>query len=156
MRAFTRMRCECAHFHACDANARIFAHAMRMRACDANARTGAHFPACDAMRCECAHAMRCECAHQGGTYACPVLYNWPKFKSVSVQWALYTKRFSGYDDKKFSIRLKSWLWITEDRKPWVWWPLQGTSIMVSLTRRSENDNTPQPLDQWTNSPFMGQ
>ena len=24
------------------------------------------------------------------------------------------------------------------------------------TRRSENDNTPQPLDQWTNSPFMGQ
>ena len=26
----------------------------------------------------------------------------------------------------------------------------------SRTRRSENDNTPQPLDQWTNSPFMGQ
>ena len=25
-----------------------------------------------------------------------------------------------------------------------------------LTRRSENDNTPQPLDQWTNSPFIGQ
>ena len=24
------------------------------------------------------------------------------------------------------------------------------------TRRSENDNTPQPLDQWTNSPFTGQ
>ena len=24
------------------------------------------------------------------------------------------------------------------------------------TRRLENDNTPQPLDQWTNSPFMGQ
>ena len=24
------------------------------------------------------------------------------------------------------------------------------------TRPSENDNTPQPLDQWTNSPFMGQ
>ena len=24
------------------------------------------------------------------------------------------------------------------------------------TRRSENDDTPQPLDQWTNSPFMGQ
>ena len=24
------------------------------------------------------------------------------------------------------------------------------------TRRSENDNTPQPLDQWVNSPFMGQ
>ena len=23
-------------------------------------------------------------------------------------------------------------------------------------RRSENDNTPQPLDQWTNSPFIGQ
>ena len=26
----------------------------------------------------------------------------------------------------------------------------------SKTRRSENDNTPQPLDQWTNSPFIGQ
>ena len=25
-----------------------------------------------------------------------------------------------------------------------------------LTRRSENDNTPQPLDQWTNSSFIGQ
>ena len=25
-----------------------------------------------------------------------------------------------------------------------------------VTRRSENDNTPQPLDQWTNSPFIGQ
>ena len=25
-----------------------------------------------------------------------------------------------------------------------------------ITRRSENYNTPQPLDQWTNSPFMGQ
>ena len=24
------------------------------------------------------------------------------------------------------------------------------------TRRSENDNTPQPLDQWTNSPFVSQ
>ena len=24
------------------------------------------------------------------------------------------------------------------------------------TRRSENDNTPQPLDQWTNSSFIGQ
>ena len=26
----------------------------------------------------------------------------------------------------------------------------------SQTRRSENDNIPQPLDQWTNSPFTGQ
>ena len=26
----------------------------------------------------------------------------------------------------------------------------------SQTRHSENDNTPQPLDQWTNSPFIGQ
>ena len=26
----------------------------------------------------------------------------------------------------------------------------------ALTRRSENDNTPKPLDQWTNSPFIGQ
>ena len=25
-----------------------------------------------------------------------------------------------------------------------------------ITRRSENDDTPQPLDRWTNSPFIGQ
>ena len=31
----------------------------------------------------------------------------------------------------------------------LWWHKGGT------TRRSENDNTPQPLDQWTNSPFIG-
>ena len=29
-------------------------------------------------------------------------------------------------------------------------------VLNHLTRRSENDNTPQPLDQWTNSPFIGQ
>ena len=27
---------------------------------------------------------------------------------------------------------------------------------IYKTRRSENDNTPQPLDQWTNSSFIGQ
>ena len=32
-------------------------------------------------------------------------------------------------------------------------PLWGK---VCKTRRSENDNTPQPLDQWMNSPFIGQ
>ena len=32
--------------------------------------------------------------------------------------------------------------------------INGTS--TAWTRRSENDNTPQPLDQWTNSPFIGQ
>ena len=28
--------------------------------------------------------------------------------------------------------------------------------LETTTRRSENDDTPQPLDQWTNSPFIGQ
>ena len=28
--------------------------------------------------------------------------------------------------------------------------------LTKWTRRSENDDTPQPLDQWTNSPFIGQ
>ena len=32
----------------------------------------------------------------------------------------------------------------------------STNEFDQLTRRSENDNTPQPLDQWTNSPFKGQ
>ena len=27
---------------------------------------------------------------------------------------------------------------------------------LASTRRSKNDNTPRPLDQWTNSPFIGQ
>ena len=29
-------------------------------------------------------------------------------------------------------------------------------VLQIKTRRSENDNTPQPQDQWTNSPFIGQ
>ena len=29
-------------------------------------------------------------------------------------------------------------------------------VTCSQSRRSENGNTPQPLDQWTNSPFIGQ
>ena len=37
---------------------------------------------------------------------------------------------------------------------WTWLPIWLN--ISSLTRRSENDNTPQPLDQWTNSPFTGQ
>ena len=31
-----------------------------------------------------------------------------------------------------------------------------TSVWQKITRRSENVDTPQPLDQWKNSPFMGQ
>ena len=34
-------------------------------------------------------------------------------------------------------------------------PLEKLSQIIE-TRRSENDDTPQPLGQWTNSPFMGQ
>ena len=30
------------------------------------------------------------------------------------------------------------------------------TMSQTTTRRSENDNTPQPLDQWTNSPIIGQ
>ena len=37
-----------------------------------------------------------------------------------------------------------------DNNPWL------CDQMIMITRCSENDNTPQPLDQWTNSPFMGQ
>ena len=32
----------------------------------------------------------------------------------------------------------------------------GKAKKERKTRRSENDNTPQPLDQWTNSSFIGQ
>ena len=33
---------------------------------------------------------------------------------------------------------------------------RNKNIITIITRRSENDDTPQPLDQWTNIPFMGQ
>ena len=39
------------------------------------------------------------------------------------------------------------------------WPLvrvPSSPWVVTVTKRSENDNTPQPLDQWTNSPFISQ
>ena len=37
------------------------------------------------------------------------------------------------------------------------WKCHDDTMTGTLwTRRSENDNTPQPLDQWTNSPFIGQ
>ena len=37
------------------------------------------------------------------------------------------------------------------------WKFRDDTMRGTLsTRRSENDNTPQPLDQWTNSPFTGQ
>ena len=37
------------------------------------------------------------------------------------------------------------------------WKFHDDTMMGTWwTRRSENDNTPQTLDQWTNSPFMGQ
>ena len=68
-----------AHAMRMRAYVRMFAHGMRMRAFSRMGCECAHmcaFPRmrCDAMRCECAHVIRCECAHQGGTYACPVLY----------------------------------------------------------------------------------
>ena len=36
------------------------------------------------------------------------------------------------------------------------WDATKRTFDLEKTRRSENDNTPQPLDQWTNSPFIGQ
>ena len=38
----------------------------------------------------------------------------------------------------------------------VWQYLSSPEGWRVITRRSENDNTPQPLDQWMNSSFMGQ
>ena len=45
MHAFSRKRCECAHFRACNANARICVHALRMLA---HARISPHAMRCDA------------------------------------------------------------------------------------------------------------
>ena len=63
----------------------------------------------------------------------------------------------------------SWV-LTCDLDLWPWpfaWTLHWSLVITpenfmmirwweQSTRRSENDNTPQPLDQWTNSPFIGQ
>ena len=57
MRAFPRMRCECAHMRTFS---RMGCECAHMRACDANARTCAHFPACDAMLCDANARMRCD------------------------------------------------------------------------------------------------
>ena len=48
-------------------------------------------------------------------------------------------------------------WIMEPRQSIIGVHLERSheERWVLLTRRSENDNTLQPLDQWTNSPFMG-
>ena len=36
------------------------------------------------------------------------------------------------------------------------WHFYISVWQLFIARRSENDNTPQPLNQWTNSPFIGQ
>ena len=125
MRAYARMRCKCAHFRACDANARI----SRMR-CECSHMRAFPRMRCDAMRCECAHEMRCECAHQGGTYACPVLYTL-NIPFVSPQCRVWT-----------SVNTSPSCWSGSARPPWTktlrphlapWWPV-STLACVSLAR----------------------
>ena len=72
MRAFPRMRCECAHMRACDANVRICAH---FRACDANARICAHFAHAMRMLAHARispHAMRCDAMRMRACDAMPM------------------------------------------------------------------------------------
>ena len=68
--------------------------------------------------------------------------------------SLHTKTSSGHDG--ISVKLLKYLF-----KYGIRWSSSLTNwksqkSFLSSTRRSENDNTPQPLDQWMNSPFMGQ
>ena len=74
-----------------------------------------------------------------------------------------------------AVRVQSWNgeiylgdrkqeWRARNKDPQDLWRLENQlkkRTMCSIfsnekTRRSENDNTPQPLDRWTNSPFIGQ
>ena len=46
--------------------------------------------------------------------------------------------------------------IEEWQKMWINLYVSKNKFSITrVTRRSENDNTPQPLDQWTNSSFIG-
>ena len=63
------------------------------------------------------------------------------FENISSEIGIYGQ-FQGHQKK----RLKR-LFTRNEKKRF---------LPAKKTRRSENDNTPQPLDQWTNSPFMGQ
>ena len=51
-------------------------------------------------------------------------------------------------------RMEIYVNITHMQNHLFWHTMKVTTTLK--TRRSENDNTPQPLDQWTNSPFIGQ
>ena len=60
--------------------------------------------------------------------------------------------------RKFLMLSKQWKywWCTITMVTIIQRKLNNEPSVSWKTRRSENDNTPQPLDQWTNSPFMGQ
>ena len=76
------------------------------------------------------------------------------FPSTSIQytWKQEMKPLYQSETKKQQGLSGNQTWgITQ----WVLLP-SFRSIKSVGTRRSEKENTPQPLDQWTNSPFIGQ
>ena len=98
MRTFLRMRCECAHFRACDANARIFVHAMWMLA---YARISPHAMWCDAMRMRASRGNLCVSdtvwVHRMVYLVCDCeLWLWP--------WILKAKF-----KKSFIIAIRGWI-----------------------------------------------
>ena len=98
------------------------------------------------------------------------------FYSISVSQTEMTQVFeilcNGYLGYSYITVLILWLLMSwqckgpRKQSPPYWPSLPGTIVEWlkyrylttprEPTRRSENDNTPQPLDQWTNSSFIGQ
>ena len=82
----------------------------------------------------------------------------PRCLRIWCGFLIYTTKFGftvfanvwsiwiAYCSANYSVWNNNILW-HQDARP------GGTYV---ATRRSENDNTPQPLDQWTNSSFIGQ
>ena len=94
MRAYACMRCECAHFRAYDANARIcahFAHAMRMLV---HARISPH-----AMRCDANARMRCDANARIKGELMRVRYC---IEEVPYCFSRSCIKFKGYIGKKFN------------------------------------------------------
>ena len=114
----------CAHFRACDANARICAH---FRAWDANARIFAHgmrmraYARISRMRCECSHMrafprMRCDAmrmracdamrmrASRGNLCVSGTVTHWGRDKMDAISQTTFSSAFSCF--KMFEFRLK--------------------------------------------------
>ena len=96
---------------------------------------------------------------KGRTYFCPCKHAGLRMKLSGPKCEPCPKTLSW---KSLSARAWKFCWdrtlerVMKEQAPVMLYLLSHPFLITTRTRRSENDNTPQPLDQWTNSPFIGQ